>query len=277
MKITPITFDARDLERADYDVEKVLGRPDSYMHFGNDKTFDTWSVGPVVLTRDSEIIDQANYAVLVASLKAAEEAGDIEPDSYELTRANHWAVGWVEHLGFLARTETGMRHVVLGQRFAGSEQFACDDHFAYAVMAEDEDDAMEAVKSGPLAGCKNFDILGTGTGDFKLSIPIVDVPRMTRVGRWVHAWLGMLQEYPVADDTVYDAMASEESRKGVAQVAAQRPFYVELTEQQTFDVLRAIEEKACESLRGEWPREEAMRDALAELKISTAEDESEDE
>lgn len=107
MNITPIKFDASDLEHGEYNIEKVLQRPDSYMHFGRKETFVTWSIGPVVLTRDSEIIDQANYRVLVASLKAAEAAGDIEPESYEITRASHWAVGWVDHLSFMARAETG--------------------------------------------------------------------------------------------------------------------------------------------------------------------------
>lgn len=201
----PVSFTQRDLLYADYDIEKVLKRPDSYMHFGDKRTFDTWSIGPVVLTRDSEIIDEANYKVLVASLKAAEEAGDIEPDSYELTRASHWAVGWVEHLGFMARTESG---------------------------------------------------------------------EMTNVGRWVHAWLGMLQNYPAASDEVLSAMEYEASLKAVIEMASHHPFNVELTEQQAYDALAMLEEN--ESLRGEWPRENKLRDALVTLKI-LVEDKSEDE
>ena len=201
--ITPVGFTARDLLYADYDIEKVLGRPDSYMHFGRKETFDTWSVGPVALTRDSEILDQANYAVLVASLAAAEKAGDIESDSYELTRASHWACGWVEHLGFLARDEVG---------------------------------------------------------------------EMTKIGRWIHAWLGMLREYPSADDSVLSAMESQESLKGVDYLASRHPFNLELTERQVYAVLALLEKN--ESLNGEWPREDKLRDALIELKL-LVEDEDE--
>lgn len=224
-----VTFDARDLERAEYDIDRVLRRPDSYAHYGDDRVFVTWSVGPVVLTRDSEIIDQANYKVLVASLRAAEEAGDIEPESYSLNRASHWAVGWVEHLSFMARAESGVHHVVLGKfddteghiDVNGEPYGKYGERFAYAVLAADADDAIDAVKNGPLAGRKDFLILGTGTGDdFKVNIPIVDVPRMTRVGRWVHAWLNMLSEYPSADDSVLSEMESEASFETVERFEA---------------------------------------------------------
>ena len=283
MNITPLSFDARDLERADYDIEKVLGRPSNYMHGDDKRTFVTWSIGPVVLTRDSEIIDQANYKVLVASLKAAEEAGDIEAESYSLNRASHWAVGWVEHLSFMARAESGVRHVVLG-KFADTEGHIDDnsetyekygERFAYSVLAEDADDAIDAVKTGPLAGCKDYLIVGVGTGsDFKVSIPVVDVARMTRVGRWVHAWLGMLQEYPVASDEVFSEMESEASFEAVKDMASHRPFNIELTDEQTYEVLSLLETN--ESLNGEYPRENKLRDALIELKI-LVEDEDEDE
>jgi len=269
MNITPITFDKRDLERADYDIEKVLGRPSNYMHGDDKRTFVTWSIGPVVLTRDSEIIDQANYKVLVASLAAAEENGDIEKESYSLNRASHWAVGWVEHLSFLARAESGEHHVVLGKNHDK------DERFAYSVLATDADDAIDAVKAGPLAGCKDYLIVGVGTGsDFKVSIPVTDVPRMTRVGRWVHAWLGMLQEYPVASDEVFSEMESEASFEAVKDMASHRPFNIELTDEQTYEVLSLLETN--ESLNGEYPRENKLRDALIELKI-LVEDEDEDE
>jgi len=276
MNITPITFDKRDLERADYDIEKVLGRPSNYMHGDDKRTFVTWSIGPVVLTRDSEIIDQANYKVLVASLKAAEEAGDIEAESYSLNRASHWAVGWVEHLSFMARAESGVRHVVLG-KFADTEGHIDDnsetyekygERFAYSVLAEDADDAIDAVKTGPLAGCKDYLIVGVGTGsDFKVSIPVVDVARMTRVGRWVHAWLGMLQEYPVASDDVFYEMETEASYEAVKDMVSRSPFRLDIGEQRVYELLEILESR--ESLGGEYPREDKLREAVVKMYTDT--------
>jgi len=262
MNITPLSFDARDLERADYDIEKVLGRPSNYMHGDDKRTFVTWSIGPVVLTRDSEIIDQANYKVLVASLTAAEENGDIEKESYSLNRASHWAVGWVEHLSFLARAESGEHHVVLGKNHDK------DERFAYSVLATDADDAIDAVKAGPLAGCKDYLIVGVGTGsDFKVSIPVTDVPRMTRVGRWVHAWLGMLQEYPVASDDVFYEMETEASYEAVKDMVSRSPFRLDIGEQRVYELLEILESR--ESLGGEYPREDKLREAVVKMYTDT--------
>lgn len=276
MTITPITFDAADLERAEYDVERVLQRPDSYAHYGDDRVFVTWSVGPVVLTRDSSLREQANFKVLEASLAAAEKAGGIEPDSYEITRASHWAVGWVEHLSFMARAESGVRHVVLG-KFNDTKGHV-DDHgetyekhgerFAYAVLAADADDAIAAVENGPLAGRKDFLILGTGTGeDFKVSIPIVDVPRMTRVGRWVHAWLNMISEHPSADDSVLSEMESEASYEAVTDMVSRSPFNLDLGDARLYRLMSILESR--ESLNGEYPSEDRLRDAVVKMYTET--------
>lgn len=105
MHTTPI-FTADDLDRVDIssrDIDRALDRPDSFMYHGSNKEmFETWSWGPCVLHRDSGLLDQSNYHALVRELELAEKNGIIEKDSYSISRASNWAVGWSEHLSFRA-------------------------------------------------------------------------------------------------------------------------------------------------------------------------------
>jgi hypothetical protein len=62
-----------------------------------------WCVGPVVLTRDSDLLAESNWDALEKALKAKEEFDD----QWESHRFSHWAVGWVEHLSFRVLDEKG--------------------------------------------------------------------------------------------------------------------------------------------------------------------------
>lgn len=99
-------FEVDDLDRVDIssrEIQQSLERPDSFMYHGrNDKMFETWSWGPCILHRDSGLIEESNYHVLVKELELAEQQGIIEKDSYSISRASNWAVGWSEHLSFQA-------------------------------------------------------------------------------------------------------------------------------------------------------------------------------
>lgn len=100
-----------EIERCDFtadEIKKALCRPDNFGYFGGDeRMFVTWSLGPVIQHRDSGILDRSNARVLKRELAKATEDGTIEPDSWEADEANHWAVGWVEHLNFQVLDDKG--------------------------------------------------------------------------------------------------------------------------------------------------------------------------
>ncbi len=98
----------RDVEILPNDIREALERPDSFIFHSNDeKWFSTWSLGPVMRTRDSSLLDESNAGALLSALEDAERDGEIEPDSWEVIRCNHWAVGWVDHLAFRVILDDG--------------------------------------------------------------------------------------------------------------------------------------------------------------------------
>lgn len=62
-----------------------------------------WSLGPVIRHRDSGLLEQSNAAVLIRRL----ESDPSLEGTWEVFGANHWAVGWVDHIAFLAVGEDG--------------------------------------------------------------------------------------------------------------------------------------------------------------------------
>lgn len=86
------------------EIADALKRPRDFGYWGgNDQIFKTWSIGPVIRTRDSDILQESNADALE---RALEEAFPHSAD-YRVERFNHWAVGWVEHLSFRAVTKNG--------------------------------------------------------------------------------------------------------------------------------------------------------------------------
>lgn len=84
-------------------IDEVLERPSDFGYWGgNDEMFETWTLGPVIRTRDSSLLEQSNADALEKSLADAVEAGKFSDEDFEITGANHWAVGWVDHLSFRA-------------------------------------------------------------------------------------------------------------------------------------------------------------------------------
>lgn len=126
------------------EIKEMLQYPSDFGYRGDKDIGGTWSLGPTVLTRDSDVLTRANYKALEIALETDTEMGLISADDYILTSCSHWACGWVEHLSFLA-------------------------------VDKDEE---------PTTMC-----------------------------RWVMRWVGMLQEYPVADESLYSEMEWEESLK----------------------------------------------------------------
>ena len=88
------------------EISEAIRRPSDFGYFGDLPIGDTWSLGPVILTRDSGPLEKANsQSVRDAFRQLFGEEG--EEQGWEVTRCNHWAVGWVEHLSFKAIDENG--------------------------------------------------------------------------------------------------------------------------------------------------------------------------
>ncbi len=76
-------------------VDDALRRPDSFALFeSKPKLFKTWSLGPVIRHRDSDIIQRCNATAMLEELEKNHR-------DWELIGCSHWAVGHVDHLSFL--------------------------------------------------------------------------------------------------------------------------------------------------------------------------------
>lgn len=105
------------------DIKQALARPDSFAYFGDEKElFKTWALGPVILTRDSDLITQSNATILKQKLEDMPEIAD----DWKIEKATHWACGWVEHLSYRVVKEDGSSTVVA--RFLASWFKALDDY-----------------------------------------------------------------------------------------------------------------------------------------------------
>ena len=81
----------------------LLRRPPDFMWFGDERVFDTWSLGPLITHRDACLDDQAKARAVEEYLSSREELAD----QWELSEASHWLVGHATHLSFLVRGEDG--------------------------------------------------------------------------------------------------------------------------------------------------------------------------
>lgn len=87
--------DPPDLTPAD--IEEALARPPSFAYFGDEgEIFKTWALGPVIVHRDSGLIDQSNARVLKRELEKRAEWADL----WRVESCSHWAVGHVDHLSY---------------------------------------------------------------------------------------------------------------------------------------------------------------------------------
>jgi len=95
-----IKFDAKDLDRVEYtpeEIKRALEYPSDFgYHGGNVDLFKTWTLGPVFVHRDSDLLTESNAACLLASLREAFP----EDEEWTVEHCGHWAVGWCDHLSF---------------------------------------------------------------------------------------------------------------------------------------------------------------------------------
>lgn len=59
---------------------------------------ETWVLGPVVVSRDSDLLAISNWETLRKALEADERLAE----DWCVTHCGHWACGWVDHLSFRA-------------------------------------------------------------------------------------------------------------------------------------------------------------------------------
>lgn len=90
------------------EIQDALQRPPDFGYHGDiDELFITWTLGPVIETRDSTLLEKSNAIVLKRELEAAVKEGEIDADNWQITSCNHWAVGWVNHLSFKVLDDNG--------------------------------------------------------------------------------------------------------------------------------------------------------------------------
>ena len=80
----------------DANVVEALKTPGDFGYRGDLPIGKTWALGPVIRHRDSSLLEECNADALEAALRQRPEFKEL----WDVTRARHWAVGWVEHLSY---------------------------------------------------------------------------------------------------------------------------------------------------------------------------------
>lgn len=95
---------------------------------------DQWVLGPVILHRDSGLLEQSNSRVLLRRLESLPEFEEV----WEVHELGHWAVGWVKHLSFQLFDEGGTKptaiYVWLREWFAKLEDYPLADEDDYSAL-----------------------------------------------------------------------------------------------------------------------------------------------
>lgn len=127
-----------DRELSEAEIADALSMPSDFGYRGdNEELFETWSLGPVIETRDSDLLTKANRAALMRHL----ESDPSLADDYSIVGASHWACGWVDHLSFRVLDSEGKQTRiarVLAEWFDGLRDYPCADDSLYSEMEYDE-------------------------------------------------------------------------------------------------------------------------------------------
>lgn len=83
-------------------MEECLAMPLHFGYHGNKPIGETWSIGPCIETRDSELISQSNSEVIQQLFDEL-----VDSEDWEILECQHWAYGWVNHLSFRVKDEEG--------------------------------------------------------------------------------------------------------------------------------------------------------------------------
>ncbi len=73
--------------------EQLLELPEDFIYYGPYPVGETWGIGPMTDSRDSDVLTRANGTALRMELS---DLGCEE--DWDIASFNHWAVGWVENV-----------------------------------------------------------------------------------------------------------------------------------------------------------------------------------
>lgn len=98
-----------------------------------------WFVAPVIQTRDSEVLERSNFAVVLREIEKVnkeDNPNDVDfMDSYEVHRFGHWGPGWYEII--LCRPESKCARVAAEFACALADYPIADDsHFSEMELEE---------------------------------------------------------------------------------------------------------------------------------------------
>lgn len=96
---------------------------------GSSHEHATWCIGPVGQHRDSDLVEESNFAVACDRMRA------VDPDEHdhEIHRFGHFAVGWVEEIAYRPGSECERVANEIRDALAG-----------YPILDEDHHGAMES-------------------------------------------------------------------------------------------------------------------------------------
>lgn len=126
-------------------IADALKRPSDFGYGGdNEQMFETWTLGPVIQHRNSDILDKSNAKSMIATL----ESDPSLSEDWEVVSCGHWAVGWVEHLSFRVVDEDGnpsrVARVIKGF-FDAIEEYPILDEEDFSQM--EYDDTLENIEN----------------------------------------------------------------------------------------------------------------------------------
>lgn len=111
-------------------IKAWLKRPADMAYYGELPLFETWTLGPTIETRDSDLLEVSNAAEIKRLL---EDRTDLE-GMWEITQLSHWAVGWVDHLAFRVLNDDGTVNEPMVEFWMEIEEKLSD----YPVLDEDD-------------------------------------------------------------------------------------------------------------------------------------------
>jgi len=142
----------RHREPTEKEIRDALRIPSDFGYSGDLPIGETWSIGPVIRTRDSQLRELSNANALEKALAKVQEFDD----EYAIVSANHWAVGWVDHLAFRVIGDDGQPTEIFKWLLSWFDALsdypvADDDDYSereYEAVMENIRDAGHRIKEG---------------------------------------------------------------------------------------------------------------------------------
>lgn len=89
------------------EIKDLLEQPDNFGYGNNnEEMFKSWTLGPVLRTRDSGLLELSN-ALQIEKILEQVTGIFIDSNDYEITSCNHWACGHVDHLSYQVIDKNG--------------------------------------------------------------------------------------------------------------------------------------------------------------------------